>query len=117
VNFLVDAHLPRRLCAILAQHGHNATHTLDLPTGNTTKDSVINELSVVEQRVVVTKDSDFFYSHVLYGRPWKLLLIKTGNISAHDLCALLERHLSRIENVLQTHTLIEIDRSTVTPVL
>jgi predicted nuclease of predicted toxin-antitoxin system len=82
VKFLVDAHLPRRLCAILVQHGHDATHTLDLPTGNKTKDSIINQVSVLEQRVVVSKDSDFFYSHVLQGRPWKLLLIKTGNISS-----------------------------------
>ena len=117
MNFLVDAQLPRRVCAILAQHGHHAIHTRDLPTGNATKDSIINEISVNEQRVVVSKDSDFFYSHVLQGRPWKLLLIKTGNIPAQTLCALLERHLSAIEAVLQTHTLIEIDHSTVTPVL
>lgn len=117
MNFLVDAHLPRRLCAMLTQYGHDATHTLDLPTGNTTKDSIINEVSVVEQRVVVTKDSDFFYSHILQGRPWKLLLIKTGNMAAQELCALLERHLSSIERELKTHTLVEIDRSTVTPVM
>ena len=80
MNFLVDAQLPRRVCAILAQHGHNAIHTRELPTGNATKDSLINEISISEQRVVVSKDSDFFYSHVLHGRPWKLLLIKTGNL-------------------------------------
>lgn len=102
---------------MLAQYGHDVTHTLDLPTGNTTKDSVINEVSIVQQCVVVTKDSDFFYSHVLQGRPWKLLLIKTGNMAAQDLCALLERHLSSIEHELSTHTLVEIDRSTVTPVM
>jgi predicted nuclease of predicted toxin-antitoxin system len=117
VKFLVDAHLPRRLCGILAHHGHDATHTLDLPTGNKTKDPVINQVSVLEQRVVVSKDSDFFYSHVLHGRPWKLLLIKTGNISAQDVCVLLERHLPTIEAALQTHTLVEIDRSSVTPVM
>jgi len=117
VNFLVDAHLPRRVCAILAQQGHNAIHTHELPTGNATKDSLINEISVTEQRVVVSKDSDFFYSHVLHGRPWKLLLIKTGNMSAQALCTLLERHLSAIDGALQTHTLIEIDHSVVTPVM
>ena len=117
MNFQVDAQLPRRVCAILAQHGHNAIHTRELPTGNATKDSLINEISVNEQRVVVSKDSDFFYSHVLHGRPWKLLLIKTGNLSAQALCALLERNLSAIETVLETHTLIEIDQSTVKPVL
>lgn len=102
---------------MLAQHGHNVIHTRELPTGNATKDSLINEISVNEQRVVVSKDTDCFYAHILHGRPWKLLLIKTGNMSAQALCALLERHLSAIENVLQTHTLIEIDHSTVKPVL
>lgn len=102
---------------MLAQHGHDAMHTLDLPTGNKTKDSIINQVSVLEQRVVVSKDSDFFYSHVLQGRPWKLLLIKTGNISSQDICVLLERHLPTIETILQSHTLVEIDRSSVTPVM
>lgn len=45
------------------------------------------------------------------------LLIKTGNLSAQAVCALLERHLPTIESVLQTHTLIEIDHATVKPVL
>ena len=34
MKFLVDAHRPRWLCALQAQHGHNATHTLDLPARN-----------------------------------------------------------------------------------
>lgn len=117
MKFLLDAHLPRRLCALLAERGHDATHTLNLSAGNHTKDSVISQISVVEQRVVVSKDSDFVYSHVLQGRPWKLLLIKTGNISAQDLSALIGRHLPTIERVLQTHTLVEVDRSSVTPVI
>ena len=116
MNFLVDAHLRRRLCAMLAQHGHDATHTLDLPSGNTTKDRVINRLSFDEQRVVVSKDTDFFYSHLLRGRPWKLLLVRTGNISSRDLRALFDRNLPAIEAAFQTHTLVEIDRSAVKPV-
>lgn len=117
MRFLVDAHLPRRFCSILVQRGHDALHTLDLPTGNRTKDLLINQLSVRDERVVISKDSDFFYSHVLHGRPWKLPLIKTGNISSQDFCALLERNLPEIETALETHTLVEIDRMTVTPVL
>ena len=116
MKFLVDAHLPRRLCAMLAQHGHDATHTLDLPARNATKDGVINQLSLDEQRVVVSKDTDFFYSHLLQGRPWKLLLVKTGNISTRELRALFERNLPAIEAAFLTHTLVEIDRLTVTPV-
>jgi len=116
MNFLVDAHLPRRLCAMLAQHSHDARHTLDLPGVNATQDRIINQLSFDEQRVVVSKDTDFFYSHLLQGRPWKLLLVKTGNISTRDLQALFERNLPAIQAALETHTLVELDRFAVTPV-
>ena len=116
MKFLVDAHLPRGLCAVLAQRGHDAKHTLDLPDGNATKDRAINQLSFDEERVVVSKDTDFFYSHLLHRRPWKLLLVKTGNISTRDLRALFQRNLPAIEAALQTHTLVELDHLAVTPV-
>jgi predicted nuclease of predicted toxin-antitoxin system len=114
MRFLVDAHLPRRLCAMLVQHGHDASHTLDLPAGNTTKDGAINQLSIDQQRVVISKDTDFFYSHLLHGRPWKPLLVKTGNISTRDLRSLLERNLPAIEAAFQPHTLVEVDHQRVT---
>jgi predicted nuclease of predicted toxin-antitoxin system len=116
MKFLVDAHLPRRLCASLARHGHDVLHTLDLPAKNATKDQEIIRLSLDERRVVVSKDTDFFFSHLLLGRPWKLLLVRTGNISTRDLCAIVERNLSEIEAALQAHTLVEIDREAVRPV-
>jgi len=73
VNFLFDAQLPRRLAFCLCEQGHDAIHTLDLPRANKTPDQEINELSVRESRVVVTKDSDFVDSLILRGQPWKLL--------------------------------------------
>ena len=110
-------HLPRRLCGLLRQRGHDVLHTLDLPAGNATKDRDINQLSADDQRIVVSKDTDFFYSHLLQGRPWKLLLVKTGNISTHDLCTMFERNLATMETALQNHTLVEVDRAAVTPVI
>jgi predicted nuclease of predicted toxin-antitoxin system len=65
---------------------------------------------------VISKDTDFFYSHLLQGRPWKLLLVKTGNISTRALRDLFERSLPAIEVALQGHTLVEIDRASVRPV-
>ena len=56
MRFLVDAQLPRGLVARLREAGHEATHTLDLPRGNSTPDSFINELSLREGYVVITKD-------------------------------------------------------------
>ncbi len=116
MKFLVDAHLPRRVCSILERHGHDALHTRDLAEGNATRDRRINERSLDERRVVITKDADFFYSHLLHGRPWKLVLVKTGNISTGELADLLERNLPAICAALLTHSLVEIDRGSVTPV-
>ena len=66
MKFLVDAHLPPGLCALLHAAGHDALHTTGLPAHNQTSDRVINELSATEQRVVISKDTDFYYSHVLH---------------------------------------------------
>jgi predicted nuclease of predicted toxin-antitoxin system len=117
MKFLLDAHLPRSLCAVLVRHGHDAGHTLDLPAKNATKDTVLNQISVDEQRVVISKDLDFFYSHLVLGRPWKLVLVRTGNMSTDELCSLFERHLSEIEAALEQRTLVEIDRAAVTPLI
>ncbi len=58
MKFLIDAQLPRRLIYRLQEVGHEAIHTLDLPLGNRSPDQGINEISELEQRVVVTKDAD-----------------------------------------------------------
>ena len=78
MKFLVDAHLPRSLVDQLREVGYNAIHTRDLPRGNRTPDAVINDLSVREQRIVLTKDEDFVTSLLLYHQPDKLLLVSTG---------------------------------------
>ena len=116
MTFFVDAHLPPAIAAALRAEGHEAAHTRELPTGNQTRDSAINELSFRDQEIVVTKDTDFFYSHVLHGRPWKLLLVRTGTIGTGELRQLFERHLPAIIAALQTHRLIEVDWQSVTPV-
>jgi predicted nuclease of predicted toxin-antitoxin system len=109
MKFLVDAHLPPGLGGLLQAAGHDAVHTRELPNQNLTADEVINTLSLAEQRVVVTKDSDFYHSHVLHGKPWKLLLIRTGNIRTRDLKSLFERHLPEIVTALEQHSLVELD--------
>ena len=97
MKFIIDAHLPRRLANFLADHGHDAVHTLELPHGNRTDDNDIIEIAINEQRVIITKDQDFADSFALRRHAWQLLLVRTGNISNHELLALFERSLSQIE--------------------
>ncbi len=82
MKFLVDAHLPRRLVHWLREAGHDVVHTFDLPLGNRTPDSAVNDISLHEERVVVTKDEDFVDSFLLHHQP--LYQIPVGSIDVHD---------------------------------
>ncbi len=61
-------------------------------------------------RVVVTKDADFVSSYLVEGRPAKLLLVSTGNISNGDLLSLMQSRLSEVVTVLANHHYVEITR-------
>jgi predicted nuclease of predicted toxin-antitoxin system len=110
MKFLIDAHLPPSLRQVIAAAGHEAIHTLDLPDQNAAKDGVLNRVSMAEQRVVITKDTDFYYSHLLHGRPWKLVLVRTGNMSLKATREMFEQHLQDIVVALESCTLVELDQ-------
>lgn len=110
MKFLVDAHLPPALCALLQAAGHDARHTRDLPARSATTDTNINALCAAEDRVLITKDSDFYYSHTLHGRPAKLLLVRTGNLRARELQDLCQTHLAEIVHALEHNSFVELDR-------
>ena len=111
MKFLIDAQLPRRLAAELKQLGFKATHTLELPEGNRTTDQTLIKLSIADQSVLVTKDSDFVQSFLLKREPWKLLLISTGNISNDDLMKLFELNLDQIAESLTAFDFVELNRT------
>lgn len=111
MNFLVDAHLPRRLAHRLLDAGHDALHTLDLPGGNRTTDEEINDLSIRDRRVVITKDADFVDSFLLARRPYKLLLVSTGNIANAELEALLTTQMPTITEAFASHDYLELTRT------
>ena len=95
------------------QAGHDAIHTLDLPDRNSSRDSLLNEVSVVEERVVVTKDTDFYYSHILQNRPWKLILVRTGNLGLKETKRIFENRLPEIENALKSCSFVGLNTQTV----
>ncbi|MEM9834025.1 MAG: DUF5615 family PIN-like protein [Bacteroidota bacterium] len=111
MKFIIDAQLPQALAIWLNDHGYNAIHTLELPEANRSDDSEIIIIADREDRVVVSKDTDFFDDHILRGKPKRLLIIKTGNIKNRDLIHLFDRNFERIENLFKRYVLIEINRS------
>ena len=109
MKFLVDAQFPRRLAQWLQAEGHEAVHTRDLPEGNRTRDAAINELSLREQRVVITKDEDFVNLFLLRHEPYKLLLVATGNISNRELERLFQDNLEEIVKAFESCDFVELD--------
>jgi predicted nuclease of predicted toxin-antitoxin system len=83
------------------------------PGAESTTDGFINKLSAKEKRTVVSKDTDFYYSHLLTQQPYKLVLVRTGNIGVRELKELFARNLPKIERALARHSLVEVDRTTV----
>ena len=106
----MDAHLPLKLARAMSAAGYDTVHTHDLPNANAIRDSQINAHSLAERRVVITKDADFVQSFTLQGRPYKLLLISTGNIRNTELFELLMGRLKHLADLFETYSYIEVAR-------
>ncbi len=113
MKFLIDAQLPKTLARFLSERGFDAIHTLDLPNKNITGDLEINRVSLAEQRIVISKDSDFYDSYSAKQEPYKLLYLTTGNISTKDLIKLFDRNFLLIVHSLQNGFVVELNRKAV----
>jgi predicted nuclease of predicted toxin-antitoxin system len=83
-------------------------------TPNRTTDDEISDVTDAEDRVVVSKDSDFRDSHLISGTPRKLLVVTAGNIKNQDLLQLLDEHLGAIVSALESADLVELGRTELT---
>jgi len=108
VRFLIDAQLPRSLCEVLSEFGCDCRHTRDLPRGNATADSEISSVVDSEERILISKDSDFVITHILSNSPRRLLLVSTGNIGNAALKELIRTHFQAIASAFDTARLVEV---------
>ncbi|ELR99184.1 DUF5615 family PIN-like protein [Gloeocapsa sp. PCC 73106] len=113
MKFLVDAQLPIRLAKFLQASGYNTIHTLNLPEQNYTSDNQINEISIKQERIVITKDSDFVDSFLTIQRPYKLLLITTGNIKNSFLEEIVASQLPKLVDLFEQYKYIELSREAI----
>lgn len=109
MRVLVDAHLPKRLSEFLSAHDIDSKHTLDLPKKNATPDLEIIRCADDENRIVISKDSDFIDNYILDGSPKKLLIVSTGNINNQNLIRLFEKNLEALKSLFKDNTVIEIN--------
>ena len=110
MKFIVDAQLPKSLSDFLNASGFDAVHTLELPEMNHTVDNAITTKADIEGRIVVTKDADYLDSYLLFGKPAKLLLVKTGNIPNSHLLKLFQDNLDLLQSAFIQCGFVEMSR-------
>jgi predicted nuclease of predicted toxin-antitoxin system len=108
MKFIIDAQLPASLADFFP--GHDVIHTTKLKFGNLTEDETINELSVNEQRIVITKDDDFYHSYITRNRPYKLILVKLGNFRIAELKEYFKTNSAKILELISVHSFLILDK-------
>ena len=65
LKFIVDTQLPPSLVLKLLKAGLDAVHTTNDPNGHLMNDKKIRQIAVAEERIIITKDSDFYDYFIL----------------------------------------------------
>lgn len=117
MKFIIDAQLPRKLSQFLIEQGYDCIHTLDLPKSNRTQDIEINEISIAQKRIVISKDSDFYNSYLQKVEPYKLIYITVGNVSNSNLIKIFEKNYLKIFEEIQLNSVVEITRTSIITIL
>ncbi|MEM9675319.1 MAG: DUF5615 family PIN-like protein [Bacteroidota bacterium] len=113
MKFLIDAQLPVKMCEILQSLGLNAIHVDDLPKGDETSDTDISTYADQHELIVISKDTDFYHSHMILRKPERLLLITTGNIKNRQLFDLIRSNASAIQNLFTTCHYVEMSNNSI----
>lgn len=108
MKFLVDNQLPAALARWLVGRGHDALHVLDRDWAQSTDRQIWQE-ALAEERIVISKDEDFFILATRPGDQGRLLWIRLGNCRTDALLIALESAWPDIEAAFQSgQTLVEL---------
>ena len=69
MKLIVDVQLPPKLCEIMNQLGAVSMHVNELPNRDETKEAEITNFADSDSLIVVTKDFDFYHSHMSLSKP------------------------------------------------
>jgi predicted nuclease of predicted toxin-antitoxin system len=88
------------LATYLHWKGFDAIHTTHFPDGHLLQDADIRKIAIEENRIIVTKDSDFPDAFFLKGSPPCILYLRLGNTRNRELTAFLEIRWLTIHTLL-----------------
>ena len=112
MKFLIDEQLPQKLASWLNGKGFDAIHADDVPhTAGKLTDIAICKFADEHNRIVITKDEDFWQRYLLMKEPKKLIYVTTGNIKNKDLIQLFDNNLHLLLTHITSHNVIEINQN------
>lgn len=78
------------LATYLIWKSFDTIHTTHFPEGHLLQDAEIRKIAIDEERIIITKDSNFPDAFFLKGPPPRIMYLRLGNMRNRDLTAFLE---------------------------
>ena len=100
MRFLIDAQLPPTLADWLKRMGQDASHALHYRQGRMT-DVELHQVAIDEDRILISKDEDFFHLATRPGDRLRLIWLRMGNCRTRPLLTALEKVWPFIEAEFQ----------------
>ncbi|TVQ08915.1 MAG: hypothetical protein EA364_14895 [Balneolaceae bacterium] len=107
MNLLFDQNISFRITKRLKEIFPDSVHVSDCGLQNS-EDLVIWEYAKQNDYAIVTFDSDFYDISVINGHPPKILWIRRGNLTTHEIAKLLSTHHKIIDKFLHHPDFSEI---------
>ncbi len=102
-KFIVDTQLPPLIAEFLKYKGFDAVHTSNYPDGVFMSDKEISKIAALENRIIITKDTDFLDIFILNKIQLKIILVETGNLINKELLKILSDNLAKIIDLLNNN--------------
>ena len=100
MKFIVDNQLPVALAQYLRDLGFDCQHVLEAGLGDAI-DSDICRHAELQERIIISKDEDFFYFAKQRHAKIKVIWVRIGNCRTSALLAAFERSWPTIESCLK----------------
>lgn len=100
MQWLIDTLLPPSFAKYLLKLGEDAIHISNFPEGHLYSDKTIRKIAIETNRIILSKDWDFFDDFFILGHPPKIVHLQIGNCGNMELFSTFERNLFRIIELL-----------------
>ncbi|MCU0471566.1 MAG: DUF5615 family PIN-like protein [Arcicella sp.] len=100
-RFFIDTQTPPKLAKYLKNKGYDSIHAMNYKeNGHLMKDKEIIAIAISEDRIIITKDSDFLDNFYLNGSPPKIIHLRIGNVTNNELLELFETNFENLTTLL-----------------